>query len=275
MKSRLIALVTTLVAMMTLSLVAQETRKPAGTDTRSPTTSGAAPKPIEPASVDPETLKRRYQEARDSVDSSGDRVEELLRKIRALLQEYEVGNDKIVLQTLDDLKEYSRVMQGRGKKLLQAKRELRDQVELFKGALERGLKLLPSKSAQQRQFAKEETEPFFQQQYLRLARSYDDLKERWSGMRQEAASTPRLLEEKLVFVERSVVFFERLDVFIQDYRDPLQTREQLAALRRDLDKYIQDVREGLNLIDQMEKKFGDTSGDGSPEPKSPVRSPEA
>jgi hypothetical protein len=170
-------------------------------------------------------------------------------------------------QALDGFKKLIPLLKERSGWLLSKHEEFVKNMNLYQAALAKAPSTLLRSSEAYTKYAAEEDEIFFKEQYLDMAARSKKL----AAVMEARANTIKEVQadvaQKLRFVERSVVFLNRLEEFLTIYDPANDKSAEVDAYLKQLDAYIVHFNKSITAFKQLSDKIqSSTTSPGSRQP---------
>lgn len=199
----------------------------------------------------------KTREAKKQVDDTEARVLQSLQELERLASQQAFGdwrNEKLVI---DEFR--TRLIPSLKKAatdLLARKEDFDKKFKMYQAAVKKAPAAFDAAAKQFQQYADNEDDAAFKENYLDMelhakkwAREMEQRHGRLDEMYKEVT-------DKTQFVEKSVVFLDRLDEFLQIYPDPDKAAEVQQYLQK-LNNHIEQIRRAINSFKDFSKSMTD------------------
>jgi hypothetical protein len=220
-------------------------------------------KPSTTSSTQPDsTAIKEAEHAQKAVSQKEEKLLKLLQEISEATRDVERGNVLKEKTALDGFKKVIPLLKERAAWLLDKQQEFGKTMQLYQAALEKMPDAFLRASDVYGQYAAKEADLFFKEQYLDMANRSKKLAKTMDARAKQVHGAQADVAQKLRFVERSVVFLNRLEEFLAIY-DPAGGRSgEVDAYLKQLDAYIAHFHETIDSFKQLSEKI--QSGTASP-----------
>jgi len=170
-------------------------------------------------------------------------------------------------QALDGFKKLIPLLKERATWLLTKHEEFGKNMNLYQAALAKAPAAFMRASDAYTKYAAEEDEIFFKEQYLDMATRSKKLAAVMEARANAIKEVQADVALKLRFVERSVVFLDRLEEFLAIYDPANDKSAEVDAYLKQLDAYITHFNQSITAFKQLSDKI--QSSTTSPGPRQP------
>lgn len=229
--------------------------------------------PVRPPSDKPEASPIKEAEAAQKVVQQKEaELLKVLKEISEATQGMQPGDMTKERQALGGFKKLIPLLKQRAAWLLGKQEEFARNMQLYQAALEKAPGAFLRAGEAYTKFAGEEEELFFKEQYLDMASRSKKL----AGVMQTRAEAVKDAQaevgQKLRFVERSVVFLNRLEEFLALYDPANDKSAEVDAYLKQLDAYITHFNQTIGAFRQLSDKIQNSTAspiplNGRPRPR--------
>lgn len=172
-----------------------------------------APAPTAPTPR-PEEVIREAEGAEKAVSQREADLVKSLKDLDLILAQWAPGDLRQEGRALGQSKKVVQQLRAFADSLIKGHAEANKHFQLYRGALDRAPEKLTASTAVYERYAAGETLDFFKEQYLDMAAKAKVIAIRFTARGQELAKVERDLTAKMEFVQKSRVFLDRMDGFI-------------------------------------------------------------
>lgn len=213
------------------------------------------------------------KEAKKNVDETEARVLQSLQEIERLSSQQSLGdwrNEKLVIdefrtKLIPSLKKAAT-------DLLTKKADFDKKFKLYQAAVQKAPAAFDAAAKQFQQYADQEEDMTFKENYLDMEQHARKWSKEMDQRHSRLDEMYKEVTEKTRFVEKSVLFLDRLDEFLQIYPDPDKAAEVQQYLQK-LNNHIEQIRRAINSFKDFSKSITDPKSSGGT--NEPLRSSDA
>jgi hypothetical protein len=227
-----------------IMLAAEPPLKPAG----SKQSATSSTQPDQSAIKDAEAAQKTVQEKEATLIK-------LLQEISEATKDVEPGNFLKEKRALDSFRKVIPLLKERATWLLDKQQEFGKHIQLYQAALEKMPRAFMRASEAYSKYAADEGDLFFKEQYLEMSARSKKLAATMEARAKQVSGAEAEVAQKLRFVERSVVFLNRLDEFLAIYNPASGRSADVDAYLRQLDSYITHFNETISSFRQLSEKI--------------------
>lgn len=231
-------------------------------------TPAAPPAPPQVASQaggkpDPAAIKDA-ETAQKAVQQKETELLKVLQEITDATKDLQPGDMLKEQMALDGFRKLLPLLKERSAWLLGKQEEFAKNMALYQAALEKTPAAFRRAGAEYARFAAEEEDLFFKEQYLDMANRSKKLVAAMEGRAKAVKDAQAEVAQKLKFVEKSVVFLNRLEEFLAIY-DPANGKSaEVDAYLKQLDGYISHFHQSIGAFKQLSDRIQNTPASPSP-----------
>lgn len=181
-------------------------------------------------------------------------------------QPWDVAKER---QAIDGFKKLIPLLKERSTWLLGKHEEFVKSMSLYQAALAKAPAAFLRASETYTKYAAEEDEIFFKEQYLDMATRSKKLAAVMDARANAVKDVQADVAQKLRFVERSVIFLNRLEEFLAIYDPANDKSAEVDAYLRQLDQYITHFNASITAFKQLSDKIQTTATSPGPSPRQP------
>lgn len=212
------------------------------------------------------------KEAKKNVDETEARVLQSLQEIERLSSQQSFGdwqNEKLVIDEFRNKLIPS--LKKSATDLLAKKADFDKKFKLYQAAVQKAPAAFDAAAKQFQQYADQEEDMTFKENYLDMELHAKKWSKEMEQRHSRLGEMYKEVSEKTQFVEKSVVFLDRLDEFLQLYPDPDKAAEIQQYLQK-LNNHIDQIRRAINSFKDFSKSITDPTSPSPGGTKEPLRS---
>lgn len=204
--------------------------------------------------IDDKALKEA-ELAQKAVQEREEKLIAVLKEIEEAVKDIEPGNFTKERRALDGFKKVIPLLKERSAWLIDHQQEFAKHMDLYKAALQKTPAAFRRASEVYARFAAQEGDLFFKEQYLDMANRSKKLATAMEARAKAVEGAQSEVAQKLKFVERSVVFLNRLEEFLAIYDPAGGKNAEVDQYIRGLDAYISQFHKSINAFRQLSDRI--------------------
>lgn len=204
--------------------------------------------------IDDKAIKEAEQ-AQKAVQDREERLVAVLKEIEEAVRDMDPGNFVKERRALDGFKKVIPLLKERSAWLLDKQAEYSKNMEVYKAALEKTPAAFRRASDVYARFAAAEDDLFFKEQYIDMANRSQKLATAMEVRSKAVEVAQGEVAQKLRFVERSVVYLNRLEEFLAIYDPAAGKSAEVDSYLKQLDSYIGHFHQSINTFRQLSEKI--------------------
>jgi hypothetical protein len=212
---------------------------------------------------------KEAESAQKVVQQKEEQLLKLLQEIAESTRDIEPGNLPKEQKALEGFKKLLPLLKERSAWLLNKQEDFSKNMQLYQAALEKTPRAFLRAAEVYGKFAADEDDLFFKEQYLDMAQRSKKLAAAMEVRAKGVKNVQVEVAQKLRFVEKSVVFLNRLGDFLAIYDPASGKSAEVDSYLKQLDAYIAHFYQSISAFKQLSDTI--QNGTASPVPGSVER----